>query len=242
MLGHFPLGGAPLGGSADTIGPVSASVAITEGDDTISAAAVLEVTATLAVSEANDVASAAGTVDIVASVSVAETDDTLASAATLDIIASTAITEGDDVPSAAGTIDIVGSLSAVEGDDTIASIATVEIIAVTVITEGDDTIDASALMPIFYPRRGGVDDRQEYERRLREWEEGLRRIIDRAFAIAAGEIDPVTGEPIPPPDYSPVVEAMLDQALSLDQRRVEAFMAEERQMQEDDTIAMLLLA
>lgn len=226
----------------DTAGPVAGSVDLTEADDTLSAATTLAITATVAVTEADDVASAAGTVDIVGSVAVIEANDTFAGAAALDILATAAITEGDDVPSAAGTIDIVGSLSAVEGDDAIAGAATVEIIAVAVITEGDDTIEASALMPIFYPRRGGIDDREDYECWLRQWRHDLRRIIDRSFLIAAGIIDPVTFESIPPPDYSPLTAAFIGEARALDMRRAGAFMAERRRTQEDDAMAVLLLA
>lgn len=224
------------------VGPVNADLTFNEQDDTVSSTTTLDLIATLAVTEADDVASGAGTVDIVATAAITEAHDTVTAAATIEITATAAITEGGDVPSAAGTVDIVGSLALTEGDDAIAAAATIEILAVAVINEGDDTFEASAIMPVFYPRRGGVDDREEYECWLRQWEESLRRIIDRAFAIAAGEIDPITGEPIPPPDHSPVIAAMLDQALSLDRRRVEAFMAEQRRLEEDDAMAVLLLA
>jgi hypothetical protein len=233
---------SPLGVFSITTGPVNTTLAVTEQDDTIAAVATIETRASLALTEGDDVASAAGTLDIVSSAFITEADDTLSAIATLGIAATAATTEADDVPSAASTLGIVGALAITESDDTLAMSAAIGVTATTIIAEGDDTVDASALMPIFYPRRGGADDREDYDHWLKQWHEQLRLIIDRSFKIANGEIDPVTFEPIPPPDYSPVVAAMISQALSIDQARAGAFMAEQRQLQEDDAMAMLLLS
>jgi hypothetical protein len=221
---------------------VNADLAVTEQDDTLSASATLEIQASLAATEANDVASASGTVDIVASASITEGNDALAGTATLDILATASITEAGDVPSAASTVNIVGSLAVADADDTAAAEATLGIVASAIITEGDDTLDAPALMPIWYPRRGGTWDREEYERWLRDWQDSLRRIIDRSWRIASGEIDPVTFEPIPPADLASLAAALGLRQQARDQAALNEFTAEEASLQEEEAMAVLLLA
>jgi hypothetical protein len=222
--------------------PVNADLNVTEGNDTLSATATLEIQASLAATEANDVPTAAGALTLTASAFIVEADDTATADATLLITASAMMTEADDVPSALGALDLIGLLFAIEQDDTLAADAPLSILAQTIIAEEGDTLDASALMPIWYARRSGIDPREEFERRRREWQEDLRRIVERSWQIANGEIDPVTFEPIPPPDYSAVINTLLDQALSLDRRRAEDFIAEQRRLQEDEAVAILLLA
>lgn len=223
-------------------GPIDASLSVTETNDTLAASATVEIIANVAATETNDVASASGTVDIVASAAITEANDTLSSSATLAIAGSAGATEGDDVPSVSGTVDLVGSFTATEENDSFSASSNLIVDSSLAVTEEDDTLSASALMPIFYPRRGGDDEWARYEQRQIEWQEQLRRIIDRSWRIANGEIDPVTFEPIPPPDYSAVIGELINQALSLDQARTEAFMAEQERMQEDEAISILLLA
>lgn len=224
------------------VGPINGSLTKTEDDDVLAASATLVVNGSLASTEAGDAPSAAGALTITASAFPTEADDSSASTATLLVQGNLATAEGDDVPSAADLLDIVGTLAATEADDSITATAAIEIEADLGATEGDDTLDASAHMQVFIPRRGGIDPHEEFERRQIEWQEQLRRIIDRSFRIANGEIDPITFEPIPPPDYSPVVNELINQALSLDQARAEAFIAEQERLQEDEAIAVLLLA
>ena len=244
-------------------GSIHGTADITEADDTVSATGKLAIAGTLSVTEANDTLASAGTLPIVGmaslteagdtltaigtlalkgTASITEAGDTLNSAGVLPIVGTLSRTEADDTLSAVGALAIKGALSVVEQDDTLTGIGALAIRGTLSVTEADDTIAATGLMPIFYPRRGGWDERLEFERRQRQWEEDLRRIIDRSWRIANGEIDPITFEPIPPPDYSPVIGTLLDQALSLDRQRVETFIAEEQRRQEDDAIAILLLA
>jgi hypothetical protein len=225
-----------------TVSAVNATLAVTEQNDTLSSSATLDIQASLAATEASDIASTAGTVDIVGSTSASEANDTLAGTATLDIQATVSVTEANDIPSATGTADIAGSLSGTEANDTVAADATLGITAAAISTEDDDTLAASALMPVWYPRRGGIDDREDYERWLRDWQERLRRVIDRSWRIASGEIDPVTFEPIPPPDFESLTAALALVQRARDQAAQEAFVAEEAQAQEEEAIAMLLLA
>jgi hypothetical protein len=244
-------------------GSIHATVDITEADDTLSSTGTLLIQGTLSSTEANDTLSATAMLAIKGTASITEADDTLAATATLAIKGTVPITEASDTLSAAATLAIKGTLAATEANDTLAAAGMLVItgvltlteqgdtivsagvlpIATTLaITEAGDTLAAASQMPIFYPRRGGWDERLEFERRQREWQEDLRRIIDRSWRIANGEIDPITFKPIPPPDYSPVIETLLNQALSLDRQRVDAFIAEERRRQEDDAVAILLLA
>ena len=225
-----------------TVSAVNATLAVTEQDDTLSASATIDIQASLAATEASDVASALGKVDIAGSAAVTEANDTVAATTTLDIAASLAVTEADDVPSASGAVDIVGSVAASEANDTLLADATIGIVASVIVTEGDDTLDASALMPIWYPRRGGIDDRQEYERWLYEWQESLRRIVDRSWRIANGEIDPVTFEPIPPPDLESLAAAVTLVQQVCDQAAQDETLAEDARRQEEEAIAVLLLA
>lgn len=223
-------------------GPVNADLAVTEADDTLSASATIGIIANVATTETDDVASASGTVEIVVSAAITEANDTLSSSATLALAATLAIVERGDIPSVSGTVDIVGSFAATEEDDSLSVSANLIVSAFLAVTERDDTLSASALMPIWYPRRGGDDEWARYEQRQREWDEQLRQIIDRSWRIANGEIDPITFEPIPPPDYSPVIGELINQALTLDQARAEAFMAEQERRQEEEAISILLLA
>lgn len=223
-------------------GPVTGNLAATEANDTPSVLAAVGIAASLAETEANDVASATGAVAVAGAAAIAEADDTLGATSALPIAGIVASIEGDDVPSTSGALDIVGSLAAVEQDDILVLSGAVGIVASLAITEEDDTFSASALVPILYPRRGGNDEWAKNEQRQRKWDEQLRRIIDRSWRIANGEIDPITFEPIPPPDYSAVIGELINQALSLDQARAEAFMAEQERMQEEEAIAVLLLA
>lgn len=222
---------------------VNADLNVTEADDTLSATGGVEIQASLAATEANDVPSATGALQVTASAFITEQDDVGASTGILSISGSVVVTEGNDVPSASGTVDIVGSLAVVEGDDTLSAQGHLDIEASLAITEEDDTLSAQAQMPIVYPRRGGVDeDQEEFERRKRKWKEDLGRVIDRSFRIANGEIDPITFEPIPPPDYTAVIDELKRQALALDHERAAAFVAQQEQLQEEEAIAILLLA
>lgn len=223
---------------------VNADLDVTEDDDTLSASGGVHIQASLAATEANDVPSASGALQVTASAFITEQDDVGASTGTLSISGSVAVTEGDDVPSASGTVDVVGSLAVVEDDDTLSAQGLLGIEASLAITEDDDTLSALALMPIVYPRRGGIDEQEqeEFERRKRRWKDDLGRIVDRSWRIANGEIDPVTFQPIPPPDFSAVIDELKRQALALDQERATAFVAQQEQMQEEEAIAVLLLA
>lgn len=223
-------------------GPVNADFNVIEADDTLVTSAALDLFGNLAVTESGDVATAAGAVTITASAVAAEGDDTLGASAMLVIVANLAITEDDDAPSTAGALEIIASIATVEGDDSITTSANLIVGGFLTITEEDDTLSAEALMPIWYPHRGGDEEWARYERRQIEWEQQLRRIINRSWQIVHGEIDPITFLPIQPPDYSAVIEELMGKIKALDKTRVEAFIAEQEQLQEEEAISILLIA
>lgn len=224
------------------IGPIQGDLSIAEANDDLTASCSLPVSGSVGSVEANDVATAAGALVITAQVYVDESDDVGTASATLPIAGLATVTEDDDVHSLWGTIAVVGSIAFAEENDGFSAQGATNIAALLAANEEDDAFSASALMPIWYPRRGGDDEWARYERRQIEWQEQLRRIIDRSWQIANGEIDPVTFLPIPPPDYSAVVGEMINQALAVDQARTEAFIAEQERLQEEEAISILLLA
>ena len=224
------------------IGPVTADLAVTEANDALSAAAGLEISGTLGSTEADDIASVSGALAITGSGATTEADDGCATTATINIVATVDPGEGDDVLSSLAAVAVTALFAGVEADDTLSAGAGLALAAAFLVIEDDDTLASFTQMPVFYPRRGGIDEAAERERRLSQWRADLRRIIDRSFGIAGGEIDPITFEPIPPPDYSTVTATLVDAARSLDEARAETFMARQHQAEEDEAIAVLLLA
>jgi hypothetical protein len=228
-----------------TTSVINGTASISEADDTLSGTGTLLIQGTLSRMEADDTLSAAGTLTIKGSASITEANDTLSATGALALNGAASITEAGDAVTSTSTLLIKGAVGVTEADDTLAATGTAQRSGVVDITEANDAVTASGAAPtpiISLHRRGAWDERQEFERRQREWAEDLRRIIDRSWRIANGEIDPITFEPIPPPDYSLVNAALAAQAISLDRRRAEAFIAEAQRRQEDDAIAVLLLA
>lgn len=269
MLGHFPLGGAPLGGSAST-GAINGTLSVTEANDALSAIGAVALKATASITEATDTLSSAATLLVKGTGSVSEAGDTLSSAAALLIKGVLSATEAWDTLSAASILPITGTLSAAEADDTLSaqgagqpvttgsldvteaddSLSAAAALAVTgtvSVVEAADTLAATATIadappaPVFV-HVGGDDPRLIYERKQREWQESLRRIIDQAWRIANGEIDPVTLQPIPPPDLESLATALELIQQARDQAALDAFVAEEASRQEEEAIAVLLLA
>ena len=224
------------------VGPIEAVLSIIEANDGLIASCSLSLSGATGLVEGDDAATSAGVLASTASSFIAEDDDAAATTAVLAIVGMAAVTEGNDVASASGAAAIVGSIAVIEENDAFSVEGAIGIDAAFTATEEDDALSISALMPIWYPRRGGDDEWARYERRQIEWEQQLRQIIDRSWQIANGEIDPVTFEPIPPPDYDAVVDELVRQALAVDQDRVQVFIAEQERQREEEAIAVLLVA
>jgi|GEM_PF-5481264 len=261
-------GWQPLPAAQASAAGNTGTAAITKADDTVSGTGALLIQGILSSTEANDTLSATATLAIKGAASPTEAGDTLSSAARLLIKGTLAATEANDTLSATGVLPITGTLSVTEADDTLSaqgagqplttgsldvteaddSLSTTSALTITAtlsVVEGNDTLTAAAVLaapPAPLVHVGGDDPRLIYERKQREWQEALRRIIDQSWAIAHGLIDPITLEPIPPPDYSAIIEGLLEQAAALDRERIEAFIAEQQRLEEDDAIAVLLLA
>jgi hypothetical protein len=212
-----------FGGAA---APVNATASITEADDTLSGSATALIKGTLSASLADSTLSTTGALLIKGTLSATLAAVTLASTAALAIKANAAIVGADDTLTATGTTGAnTGRVNAVLANATVSASGQV------------------AQVPIIVGQRGGGSDEQhDYERRQRDWQEDLRRIIDQAWKIANGEIDPATLEPIPPADLASLASALELIEQERDQAVIDAFMAEEAWLQEEEAIALLLLA
>jgi hypothetical protein len=224
MLGHFPLGGAPLGGSVNT--GISGTLSATEANDALAATGTIALKAALSGTESNDAAAVTAALAIRATLSAAQADDTLSAAGALAIRADANTTLAGAAAAATGAAAIKANASIIEQEDEVAA-------------SGETGI---APAPIIIATRHGADDRKEFERRQKEWQEDLRRIVDRAWKVANGEIDPVTLEPMPPADLASLAGALELVHKARDQAALDEFMADEARLQEEEAVALLLLA
>lgn len=80
----------------------SGTLAVTEADDTLSAAGTVKVQGSAGITEANDTSSATGSSGVGGIVSITEANDTLSATGTVKIQAAAAITEANDTLSATG--------------------------------------------------------------------------------------------------------------------------------------------
>lgn len=249
---------------------ISGTASITEAADTVSGTSTVALKGTASITEAADALSSAATILIKGAASPTEAGDTLSSTATLLIKGTLSATEAGDALTATGVLPIAGTLSVTEADDTLSAdgvgqpittgtlnlteaddrltaTAALAIVGTVTITEAADTLTAAATIADAPPagvfiRHGGIDERPELWRQERERKDDLRRIIDQAFAIANGEIDPVTLEPIPLPDFEGLALALRGAQEARDQADMETLLAAEVRRQEEEAIAVLLLA
>jgi hypothetical protein len=235
----------PLPAAAtDPNGPISGALNATEADDTVAGVATLLIKGTLSQTEAADTVVATGGLPIAATLARTEAGDTVTSTGVLSLTAAAAVIEANDTTAATGGILIQGALSVVEANDTVAATASAPIQARLSITEDDDTV-VSSFWPVLQVRpRGGPwpvhDDEPAWSRR--DWERDLRRIIDEAWRIANGEIDPVTRAELPPPDLSAIHDALSLLADRRARQRIKAVIADHESRAEDEAVALLLLA
>lgn len=249
----------------------SGTASITEADDTVSAAGTVTLKGTASITEASDTLSSAVTLLIKGTASPAEAGDTLSSTATLLIKGTLSTTEASDTLAATGVLPITGTLSVTEAgdtlsaqgagqpvttgtldvteaDDSLSATAALAITGTASLTEADDAVSAEATVsdqPIIAVRRFAYDprhdkDRKEFERQQQDWQEDLRRIIDQAWDTATTEPPPL---PEPEPlDLSFINEALAQAQAAQDQANIDAFIADQQRLQEEEAIAVLLLA
>lgn len=230
-------------------GPISGTASITEADDTLAATGKVALTGAASITEANGTLIATGALALKGIASITEAGDAVSVVCVLPIAGTLSATEADDTLSAQGAGQPVttGSFDVTEADDSVTATAVLAITGTISIAEAGDTLAATATIadappaPVFV-HVGGDDPRLIHERKQREWQEQLRQIIDQAWRIANGDIDPVTFEPIPAPDFVSLAAALQVAEQARDQAALDAFVAEEARLQEEEAIAVLLLA
>ena len=144
-LDQFDAGPMPASGG------ITATLAGTEGDDTVAASAALRISGSLTATEANDTLTATSALAIAGGLSATESDDALAATAGLRLSATLGVTEADDTLTATGTVGnapIAATLAITEADDTLSGTASLRIAAALPATEANDTLAATAAVRI----------------------------------------------------------------------------------------------
>jgi hypothetical protein len=113
------------------------SLAATEEEDTLSAAAAVKLTASFGRTEDEDVLVGAAKVRLTASAAVTEEDDALSSSASSKIRSSVAVTEEDDTLVGAAKVRVAATLAVTEENDTLVAASAVKLSASAAMTEED---------------------------------------------------------------------------------------------------------
>ena len=126
-------------------GPITATLTVTESNDTLSSTALTTVSATLSVTEQNDSLSSTATSTVSASLTVTEDNDTLSSTGTSTVSATLSVTEQNDTLSSTGVVvsGIVGTLSVTEQNDSLSSTSTTTVSATLAVTENNDSLSST---------------------------------------------------------------------------------------------------
>jgi hypothetical protein len=133
------------GYNTGTTAGLTAALALTEGADTVAAAATNAVAAALSKTEGADTGTATASVAIAASASKTEGADTVASTAAAGIAASASITEAaDTIAATGGAPGREAAASITEAADTVSATAGTGIAAALAVTESADTVSGTA--------------------------------------------------------------------------------------------------
>lgn len=122
---------------------VSGDIAVTEADDTASAAGLIVVQGTIAVTEADDTSSVAGVVSSQGSIAVTEAADTSSATGVIGLVGSAAVTEANDVAAASGIVTVSGTIAVTEANDTASVLGVIGLGGSASVTEANDTAAAS---------------------------------------------------------------------------------------------------
>lgn len=127
----------------------TATLNITEADDTLSSNVSVSITATLNLTEAADTLSSAASVNVSATLSVTESVDTVSGAASVSISGTLNLTEANDTFSGNTSVNIAVSASLTEDPDTLTGAVFVTSTGITAdlsVIESSDTITAIAVV------------------------------------------------------------------------------------------------
>lgn len=130
-------------------GAITATLAVTEADDSLSAVAAVVQAAQLAAGEGADTLTAAGSTGPAAALAATEADDGLTAAGALTIVAAIPTSSSANTLDAAGAVQIAAALAVTEAADTLlAEGGTGGTIASVVATEAADTLAAAGALTI----------------------------------------------------------------------------------------------
>ena len=179
-----------LGVQAAVAGTISGTASITEADDTLASAGIVQIAGSAAPVQADDTLSAAGTVLVQGAAAITEAGDTLTAAGQVDVAGTAAPVETDDTLSAAGTVASGGAVS-----------------GAAAVTEDDDTLVAAAISAsssgqhgtnpdlFWQPHVGPGGDGKTYPKRWKDfprWEPLVDEEDDMLAIMALEEPDPET--------------------------------------------------
>lgn len=120
--------------------------------------------ATLAVTEAGDGVSASGVVAVAGTAAIAEDGDTAASTGAVAVTGSASITEAGDTPAASGAVAITGAANITEDGDSVSATSSGAVTGSASINEDGDTVVATGSLgelPVT-SRLGSGRDRQRH--------------------------------------------------------------------------------
>lgn len=124
---------------------VSANAAITEANDTVASTASVLVSATAAITEAADTVVSTASVLVTATSSITEAADTLASTVGVLVSSTASLTEANDSLSSTTAVVVASTAAITEAADSVTSTATVLVSTqASPILEDDDSVDATA--------------------------------------------------------------------------------------------------
>jgi hypothetical protein len=211
-----------------------------ETNDTIWARGVAARNGGASMAVAGNSPAARGALTLKAMTALVGTSNAAVASAILPVAGTLGAVEARDMVSSAGGTRATAALGATLADVSLAADGAAAIAGRSTIILADAKMSASAAKPAVILRRAGSDGSDEFERHQREWRQDLRRVIDDAFGIAGSLVDP--DMPGPPPDFAGLAGALHLRRQAMEQETVELLLAEEARRQEEDAMAILLLA
>ena len=220
----------------------SATASIAEAGDGIAAAGALAIRGLASIPGAVATLSATSRLAKKATASLPEAHDAASAKGGIALLGTARMTASAAALAAAAVLPVAGAVGVIAKAATLAAVGASASFGRAAVTLQGVAISAAADTPSVYRGRGGIDERTALHRRERQWERDLKRIIDEAWDIAHGLIDPVTRESVAPPDVVGLAASLNEVRRQDDRKRIGTLMADEARLREEDAIALLLLA